>query len=434
MGLPLFIPPVESDIRRKSHKTASTSPPRTNIRRLPYTGDRPSAHRTARLLEHIQNSRPLPRAVANALNSENVSTEMVSAAEYGNGTYDEPSSRPDASDSARDPRRPARMLRMDQRFGTDWRNRDWEQPQQDLESDWWVVEHRLWGGRARLTRLGPDLARARSYSRAPQARASIMPQPRGPSRMGSSRVSPLSLPWTSATVNPWSPEPSRREANDDMNGLGDRMRSVSPEGWDTLLTTLTPDPQPPSVNSSFVSTVASQNFGASSSNTSLSDQLRSAEPAVEQPCEPGQDNSDGEDEENTRTPVAPRVPSRAANPVRFNVPEYSSLGSTESGPMQRSNEAGQRHRSRANYLAQSAEDSHAAMLRLREAWVGQLSVGSQDEDQADSRSRRLDVAYGGPTVTHELSGWQRIVRGLADRDDIPDEWWAEAGLSRTLRE
>jgi hypothetical protein len=27
---------------------------------------------------------------------------------------------------------------------------------------------------------------------------------------------------------------------------------------------------------------------------------------------------------------------------------------------------------------------------------------------------------------------QHIVRSLARREDIPDEWWAGAGLSRTL--
>lgn len=30
-----------------------------------------------------------------------------------------------------------------------------------------------------------------------------------------------------------------------------------------------------------------------------------------------------------------------------------------------------------------------------------------------------------------VGGMQRIVRNLAAREDIPDEWWAEAGLSRT---
>jgi hypothetical protein len=31
-----------------------------------------------------------------------------------------------------------------------------------------------------------------------------------------------------------------------------------------------------------------------------------------------------------------------------------------------------------------------------------------------------------------LSGMHRIVRALASRVDIPDEWWAQAGLSRSM--
>lgn len=31
-----------------------------------------------------------------------------------------------------------------------------------------------------------------------------------------------------------------------------------------------------------------------------------------------------------------------------------------------------------------------------------------------------------------LSDMHRIVRGLASRQDIPDEWWAGAGLSRAI--
>jgi hypothetical protein len=32
-----------------------------------------------------------------------------------------------------------------------------------------------------------------------------------------------------------------------------------------------------------------------------------------------------------------------------------------------------------------------------------------------------------------LGGTQRIISRLAGREDIPDEWWASAGLSRILR-
>ncbi|ELR04592.1 hypothetical protein GMDG_06874 [Pseudogymnoascus destructans 20631-21] len=56
-----------------------------------------------------------------------------------------------------------------------------------------------------------------------------------------------------------------------VDGLGDRERSLSPGGdgeWDTLLTTISPDPQPPSAGSSFASTSASD--AASSVPTSTS--------------------------------------------------------------------------------------------------------------------------------------------------------------------
>lgn len=224
-----------------------------------------------------------------------------------------------------------------------------------------------------------------------------------------------------------------------MNGLGDRMRSVSPEGWDTLLTTLTPDPQPPSANSSFVSTAASQSAGASSSNTSLSEQVRPAESAVEQPCEPSQDNSDAEDEENTRTRVLPRGPPRAMNPVRFNVPEYNVDGSSDANTTLRSNDARERRLLRLRRLQEIPQDLWPRVNNRdeRDGWIGQFSIGASDDDQISTRSRlnregSATSGNTGPTVDEELSGWQRIVRGLAVRDDIPDEWWAEAGLSRTL--
>jgi hypothetical protein len=59
-----------------------------------------------------------------------------------------------------------------------------------------------------------------------------------------------------------------------VDGLGDRDRSLSPDGegaWETMLTTLTPDPQLPSAGSSFmsVSATTSGSSNAESTNTSL---------------------------------------------------------------------------------------------------------------------------------------------------------------------
>jgi hypothetical protein len=74
--------------------------------------------------------------------------------------------------------------------------------------------------------------------------------------------------------------------------------------------------------------------------------------------------------------------------------------------------------------------------------------GDEEEDEMDqmqyfprlgtsSRSSYADRARGGSgedplELLGGIGGMQRIVRNLARREDIPDEWWAEAGLSRTL--
>ncbi|KAI1429112.1 hypothetical protein F5Y12DRAFT_710323 [Xylaria sp. FL1777] len=159
----------------------------------------------------------------------------------------------------------------------------------------------------------------------------------------------------------------------DVDGLGDRDRSLSPEGdgvWDTLQSTLTPDPQPPSVGSSFASTITattSETNGSTSVNTSITTPNEETEP----PCDPVTDNpgSDGEDDVGER-------PSRQTTPRLYR--SYAEVVS----------EAQSR---------QSTESSDAS-----------------DPDR------------------EWLSGMHRIVRGLASRVDIPDEWWAQAGLSRSM--
>ncbi|KAI9054208.1 hypothetical protein LZ554_001378 [Drepanopeziza brunnea f. sp. 'monogermtubi'] len=76
-----------------------------------------------------------------------------------------------------------------------------------------------------------------------------------------------------------------------LDGLGDRDRSLSPEGgaaWDTLLTSITPDPQPPSAGSSFVSTSAAAAAATSSGSSST---------RVEHECEVSDGSHTDDDEE-----------------------------------------------------------------------------------------------------------------------------------------
>jgi hypothetical protein len=67
--------------------------------------------------------------------------------------------------------------------------------------------------------------------------------------------------------------------------------------------------------------------------------------------------------------------------------------------------------------------------------VGRLSVGVSDEEQGDEATRQEREGSESQNVSggeEDLSGMQRIISNLTWRQDIPDEWWAEAGLRRTF--
>ncbi|CZS90622.1 uncharacterized protein RAG0_01641 [Rhynchosporium agropyri] len=93
-----------------------------------------------------------------------------------------------------------------------------------------------------------------------------------------------------------------------LDGLGDRDRSLSPEGgaasWDTLLTSITPDPQHPSAGSSFASTSAaaaaassSSGSGPSSGSVSASTSMTSPDRLAEHECDISDAGSNTDDEE-----------------------------------------------------------------------------------------------------------------------------------------
>ncbi|KAK3326487.1 hypothetical protein B0H66DRAFT_162074 [Apodospora peruviana] len=163
-----------------------------------------------------------------------------------------------------------------------------------------------------------------------------------------------------------------------LDGLGDRNRSLSPEGdhaWDTLLSTLTPDPQPPSVGTSFASSsavasaTASQSAATRSSATSFTGPDTIEESAFEPPCESGCENSDTEGDEGDEAEQNPLT--------RF----PSGLGGNR--------------RSYADVTRNNGPEDPLELLG-------------------------------------DITSLQLIVRTLASRDDIPDEWWSEVGFIRNL--
>ncbi|TGJ84700.1 hypothetical protein E0Z10_g4055 [Xylaria hypoxylon] len=166
-----------------------------------------------------------------------------------------------------------------------------------------------------------------------------------------------------------------------VDGLGDRDRSLSPEGdgvWDTLQSTLTPDPQPPSVGSSFASTVVSANTSEANGTNSVNTSMTTLNEEIEPPCDPVTDNPGSEDEDD-----------------RGEQPDLS-------------NEL---------WLQSTIRDWRRSYADVAAGAQSRQSPESGDASEPDREW---------------LSGMHHIVRGLASRVDIPDEWWAQAGLSRSM--
>lgn len=209
-----------------------------------------------------------------------------------------------------------------------------------------------------------------------------------------------------------------------LDGLGDRQRSMSPEMWDTLLSTMTPDPEPPSASTSFA-TAQTQDTAATS--FSIPEELRDMEGFLsEPPCE----FSDPEDEGTAAAAAAPpaEAPRREGAPSEgpFTLRRAVSLTSARRNALRR------RIEGRTDNPAPTDGASSASRNRpIRDGWVGTLSVGASDEGgvQIDRSARRPAASGHGED---DWAGMQLIVHELAQREDIPDEWWAEVGLSRTL--
>jgi hypothetical protein len=164
-----------------------------------------------------------------------------------------------------------------------------------------------------------------------------------------------------------------------LDGLGDRDRSLSPEGgaaWDTLLTSITPDPQPPSLGSSFASisaSAAAATLSSSSAPASASTSMTSLERTQDSPtlreCDISDSGSNTEDDEEDM----------------YELNDYP--------------------RPRGDRFWRS----YADVVTARADRVAQ-STGMGD--------------------TEHLGGMHRIISRLAERDVIPESWWAGAGLRR----
>ncbi|KAL2757959.1 hypothetical protein ACRALDRAFT_1061220 [Sodiomyces alcalophilus JCM 7366] len=320
MGLPLFVAPVDSDIKSKSPEKAPGVPPRTSIRR-----SRRSSNRESRTLRRraafLRESFPTYDLDAPSTRSirpwENFGLPAPSEppARYPwieSGQPPPPeayTSNPPASRSAPGAHRHGRAARARVRTSSG------NPTMSSLFGDRYTVIQTSTGDspppergepptRSRLVARHPrpddmDLSDMDGYRRdriAPSVAARFDRSPdRGSRRSLHPSEGSASRGERASRTAPW--PGSHRSTG--LDGLGDRTRSLSPEVWDTLLTTLTPDPQPPSVESSFTSATASASAStsqnrsaAASSRTSFTGPDIVYNYGGEHPCE----NSDSDDE------------------------------------------------------------------------------------------------------------------------------------------
>lgn len=290
-------------------------------------------------------------------------------------------------------------------------------------------------------------------------------------RMGRRQVTDGLLP-SSSLRQSWSPSGA-------IDGLGDRERSLSPptDPWETMLTTITPDTQLPSADSSF--TAASASFSASNNSQDGSDSSRAESTSSpntqitvpsrrqspdesttllpQRACDTDDDMS-GNDTEGDERPGLNRT---RANARRYRT-YTSGYRQPQDGPPSRNPGAyhsSVRSRSRdatnfvRNYFAfadrgPSAERASPS-ASSRSPPPSQIRINiipraprlyrenSSGVERSAENRRDSGVGSDSQSLGHmdpELESMRDILGRLARRDDVPEEFWLSAGLAPPMLE
>ncbi|KAJ5963500.1 uncharacterized protein N7479_003376 [Penicillium vulpinum] len=186
-----------------------------------------------------------------------------------------------------------------------------------------------------------------------------------------------------------------------IDGLGDRQRSPSPDGeretdaWETLLSTITPDATLPSTDTSFNST------SAATPDISRNPRPRSSV--------------------NLRQPIVAQV---ARGLFRLD-PDEHLLNPCD---FSSSDDDDQEYMERAvmRYASQNSTMSNHPPIRT--PTIIPASILALSDGQNQGRLSHSDRHHQNDDLHH----MQVILDRLARREDIPVDWWAAAGLARTL--
>ncbi|KAJ5790474.1 uncharacterized protein N7518_007485 [Penicillium psychrosexuale] len=189
-----------------------------------------------------------------------------------------------------------------------------------------------------------------------------------------------------------------------VDGLGDRQRSPSPDEeretvvWETLLSTIAPDETLPSTNTSFTSTSAA--VPDISRNPRPRSSVNLTQPMTAEAA-------------RTHFGLDPY-------PDQLNPCDFSS--DDEEPPSTLQEFIGRRRAGRY-------PDQHSTMSNHPPVPIPTIIPASV---LALSDARRQNSSLSDRHQNDDLHHMQVILDRLARREDIPDDWWAAAGLARTL--
>jgi hypothetical protein len=202
------------------------------------------------------------------------------------------------------------------------------------------------------------------------------------------------------------------------DGLGDRQRSpgysvddstAEEDTWETLLTTMEEDENQPSVESSFTSAIASASTSRRSDSASRS----------------------GRSSQTTATSLGDLEPVDAGQPCESDNDQDETPEVHDPSATSMIRRARLRH-GRYSPPSPSFNQQRQAFERMRDAARENIASAQRRTAAAEERLRWMESRAAATEA--EVAQMQSFVDRLARREDIPDEFWAAAGLSRITRE
>ncbi|KAF2441959.1 hypothetical protein P171DRAFT_83116 [Karstenula rhodostoma CBS 690.94] len=242
-------------------------------------------------------------------------------------------------------------------------------------------------------------------------------------RMGRRTIADGPLP-SSSLRESWSPATT-------LDGLGDRERSLSPvvdDHWETMLTSVAPDPLAPTAESSFASSAASASFSTSNPSSRA-----------------GSSNSNSNSASSSRTHLT--IPSRrqsfSADFLRAcDTSEDDSASDTEaedevldSNSMRRRHTVGTASNGppppRGVYSRAIREQSRESTGYVRSFYGEVPFEHARRMEELFAAEERAATDEEMP-LDQELRDARALLERLARREDVSDDFWASVGLRRPV--